>query len=85
MTSQMDDRLSDDAGVRPKWLAQGRRRTRPASAAFAKARDLLAVGALFLIGYGIVAGLIYAAVVWSLLAVIPLVVYLTAWLLVARG
>ena len=43
------------------------------------------VAGLTVSGFGIVAGLIYAAIVWSLLALIPLVVYLTAWLLVARS
>jgi len=81
----MDDRLSDDARLSPEWLARGKRRTERASAAFDKAFDLLLVTVLVLTGFGIVAGLIYAAVVWSLLALIPLVLYLTAWLLMTRS
>ena len=56
-----------------------------AIAAFDKAFGLLFVVGLGLAGFGIVAGLIYAAVVWSLLAVIPLGLYLTAWLLTIRN
>jgi hypothetical protein len=64
--------------------AQSKQHAGRASAAFDKAWGLLVVAALTMGGFGIVSGLIYAAVVWSLLALIPLVVYLTAWLLVAR-
>jgi hypothetical protein len=86
MTLQMDDRLTDEARLSPEWVARrGKPRSGRASAAFDKAFGLLFVVGLGLAGFGIVAGLIYAAVVWSLLAVIPLGLYLTAWLLTIRN
>jgi hypothetical protein len=83
MSPQMDDRLSDDARIGQERVARGTRRTERTSDALDRALGLLVVGAVAVSGFGIVAGLIYAIVDWSLLALIPLVLYLTAWLVVA--